>query len=63
MYYKRLVEDRVRQLIKNFKIVLITGARQVGKTTLITHLFPEFKKFTFDPLSDIYNVKSDPDFF
>jgi uncharacterized protein len=63
MYHKRLVEDKIKKALKQFKIVLITGARQVGKTTLVTRLFPEYKKYTFDPVIDLYDVKKDPDLF
>lgn len=34
-YHLRHVQERVRLLSQYFKIVLITGARQVGKTTLL----------------------------
>lgn len=62
-YKKRLCEDRVRQLSKFFKIVLLVGARQVGKSSLFAHLFPELRNFIFDPLQDLYGVRQDPDLF
>ena len=58
---KRLLEDSLKKMVKYFKIVLVTGARQVGKTTLVTHLFPEYKKFTFDPWYDNLDSRSDCD--
>ena len=31
MYIKRTSEDVIKNLSKQFKVVLVTGARQVGK--------------------------------
>lgn len=38
MYQERYLQDQVIKLSKTFPIVLLTGARQVGKTTLLKHL-------------------------
>ncbi len=62
-YKKRLIEKKIRQYKKFFKITLVTGARQVGKTTLLTHCFPKTKIITFDPVQDFYNARKDPDLF
>ncbi len=62
-YKKRLIEKKLLEYKQFFKIVLITGARQVGKTTLLTHCFPKIKIITFDPIQDIYGVRKDPDLF
>lgn len=39
------------------------GARQVGKSSLLSHLFPSTKVFVFDPIQDLYNVRKNPDLF
>lgn len=62
-YHPRLLEPIVRRCAAYFKVVLILGARQVGKTTLLRHLFPSLKLITFDPIQDAYQAKSDPDAF
>jgi len=62
-YKKRLLEKKLLDYKNFFKIVLVTGARQVGKTTLLTHCFPKTKIITFDPIQDIYNARKDPDLF
>lgn len=46
MYIKRIAEDFLAKTIKNKKILMILGARQVGKTTLIKH-FLEGRKAMF----------------
>ena len=35
MYIKRTLENRVKYMAQHFPVVLISGARQVGKTTLL----------------------------
>lgn len=62
-YKKRLLERKLYDFKKFFKIVLVTGARQVGKTTLLTHCFPKFKIITFDPIQDVYGARRDPELF
>lgn len=37
MYKKRTVENLIKETSKNFGVVLITGARQVGKSTVLKH--------------------------
>ncbi|MBN2123822.1 MAG: ATP-binding protein [Deltaproteobacteria bacterium] len=64
MYYrKRHAEKKLLHLKKYFKVVLITGARQVGKSTLLAHLFPDVKTIVFDPIQDLYGARQDPDLF
>jgi predicted AAA+ superfamily ATPase len=38
MYIKRAAEDVVIQISKQFGVLLITGPRQVGRTTLLQKL-------------------------
>lgn len=47
-YIKRAIEDIVLHTDKSFKSILITGARQTGKTKLIRTLFPEKKYVPID---------------
>ena len=35
MYITRALEERVKNLAKHFPVVMVCGARQVGKTTLL----------------------------
>ncbi|MBN1105541.1 MAG: ATP-binding protein [Deltaproteobacteria bacterium] len=64
MYYrKRQAEEKLLRLKSYFKVVLVTGARQVGKSTLLTHLFPEVKIIVFDPVQDLFGARQDPDLF
>lgn len=38
MYKERYVQDSLLRLSRSFPVVLLTGARQVGKTTLLKHM-------------------------
>lgn len=62
-YKKRIFETHIKELSKAFKIVFLVGARQVGKSTLFAHLFPDVKTVVFDPVQDMYNARQDPDLF
>ncbi len=48
MYIKRHVEDVVKKASKMFSAVLITGPRQVGKTTLLKNLLGDLEYISFD---------------
>lgn len=63
IYKKRIYESVVQKLSKLFKIIFLVGARQVGKSSLLEHLFPDTKTFVFDPIQDLYNVRKNPDLF
>lgn len=45
---KRHIEDVVARRAKNSKAILLTGPRQVGKSTLYKHLFNNVAQVTFD---------------
>lgn len=47
-YIKRAIEDVALQTDRSFKCLLITGARQTGKTEMIRKLFPEKKYVLLD---------------
>ena len=50
MYLKRHIEEAVLKRAKMKGAVVVTGARQVGKTTLIENLKPDIPKITLDDL-------------
>jgi hypothetical protein len=43
--------------------MIVTGARQVGKTTLLRRHFTECEYIEFDPIVDVENARSDPELF
>ena len=48
MYIRRAIEPYILRAEKSFKAVLITGARQTGKSTTLRHLFPQMKYVPID---------------
>ena len=47
-YIERSISSYIQKAEKSFKAVLVTGARQTGKSTLLKQLFPDKKYVTFD---------------
>lgn len=47
-YIQRSIEEVVKKTEKTFKCILVTGARQTGKSTMLTKLFPDKKYVSFD---------------
>lgn len=62
-YRPRHSEPRLVELARHFKVVLVTGARQAGKSTLLARVFPRHQSFVFDPVQDLYGARRDPDLF
>lgn len=62
-YRTRHIEAKLLQYAEYFKVILVTGARQVGKSTLLQQLLPAVKSFVFDPVQDLYGARQDPDLF
>ncbi len=63
MYIKRRLEDNFSKMSAFFKAVLVTGARQVGKTTMLRHLGSERTYVTLDNGADLMLARTDPEMF
>jgi predicted AAA+ superfamily ATPase len=63
MYRHRLISNRLLRLTEHFPVTIVSGARQVGKTTLLKHLFPDFDYVVFDASLDIEGARRDPELF
>lgn len=44
MYLERTIQKEIPNLCKNFKVIMLSGMRQVGKSTLFSHLKESRKK-------------------
>ena len=62
-YRPRIAENKIKNFAANSKVVLVTGARQAGKSTLLKHSFPDHKTVVFDIYTDLYGARKDPDLF
>jgi predicted AAA+ superfamily ATPase len=63
MYKERLITDKIRELFSVFPVVVLTGARQTGKSTLLSHIFPEIESVVFDSAVDLTGSRRDADMF
>lgn len=48
MWIKRKYESTLRRLFDQFPVAVVTGARQVGKTSLVRKVFPDFSYISLD---------------
>lgn len=62
-YFQRHTSSKILDLQQHFPVVVISGARQVGKSTLLQHIFPDLPRVVFDPVIDVENARQDPDLF
>ncbi len=64
MYLRRHIEDSFRSLLGQFPVVVLSGARQVGKSTMLKELFSnEYQYVSFDDIRLREQAKSSPDLF
>jgi uncharacterized protein len=57
------LEQKIRQYREVFPVLLITGARQVGKSTLLREVLgPSVPHIVFDPVVDVGNARQAPEF-
>lgn len=63
MYIERAMEKVVQKTEKGFKAVLVTGARQVGKSTLLKHMYADRKYISFDDPVLREETKREPGLF
>ena len=63
MYIKRTSEDVIKKLSKQFKVILVTGARQVGKSTLLKHCDENRNYVSLDDLSERELAINEPKLF
>ena len=62
-YIPRAIERELVASIGSFPVVILTGARQTGKSTLLTHLFPDYEYVTLDYPNLRVAAKNDPEMF
>ncbi len=61
---ERTLKNIVLKITNSFKIILITGMRQVGKTTFLKSIDTQNRKYvTLDNPNDLILAKDDPNFF
>ena len=62
-YINRAIEDVLKKRFESAKSIAITGARQVGKTTLTKHIYPSVRRINLKNVVLYNNAKEDPQGF
>jgi len=62
-YIPRDIEKELKKISSQFPVLLLTGPRQTGKSTLLTELFPKYHYITFDDSSLRLSARKDPQRF
>ena len=62
-YIPRDMEKVMSELTKEYSCILITGPRQVGKSTMLEHIDNARNKVTLDDLQERNLAKTDPEMF
>ena len=64
MYIKRTVENTIMKMSKEFPVIVVSGARQVGKSTMLQMIKEEGMSYvTLDDLDARNLALSDPKYF
>jgi len=64
MYVERTLETYIKKAAAQFPVLLVTGARQVGKTTILQHLSKDKRTYiTLDDPMILTLAKNDPELF
>ena len=64
MYYARTIEPTIKKINETFPVLIVTGPRQVGKTTLLTKLAEKERKIvSLDNPTIRAFAKNDPELF
>ena len=62
-YIERAITPILKKGVSTSKCTLITGARQVGKSTLVKHEFSEYNRANFDDKLTRLQAKEEPKLF
>ena len=60
IYIERRISFKLREIVEQFPVTVLTGARQVGKSTLLRHDFPDFRYHTLDDFTVREQARLDP---
>ncbi len=62
-YIHRHLETVLKEMLAQFKVVLVTGPRQSGKTTMIQKALHDYEYVTLDDMSELDLARTDPVIF
>ena len=62
-YIERAITNVLIDRVSSSKCLLLTGARQVGKSTIIKHVFPDYNIANFDDRLTRLQAREEPRLF
>lgn len=62
-YINRKIESKILELSPFYPVIIVTGPRQSGKTTMCKHLFKDYNYVNLESFSERRNAISDPEAF
>lgn len=63
MWIHRTIEPLLINQVQTRPVVVLTGARQIGKTSMVRRLFPEYQYVSLDLPSEAQQAEEDPSTF
>lgn len=63
MIIERSISSKLKELLKVFPVVTITGCRQCGKSTLLKHLLPDYMYISLEDIDIRQMAQDDPRHF
>ncbi len=62
-YIERAIQKILKERVRSSKCLLLTGARQVGKSTILIHEFQDYNRVTFDDRLARLQAREEPNLF
>ena len=63
MYYHRQLEKKIIETASEYACIMLYGARQTGKSTMIRNLYPDYEYVTLDNSKERILATDDPELF
>jgi uncharacterized protein len=60
MWIERTVEERIKRSVRTRPVLVLTGARQTGKTSTLLHLFPDYEFVSLDLPTEAEQAEKEP---
>lgn len=60
-YIPRLISSKIEEAHKYFPVIVVTGPRQSGKSTLCRNLYPDYKYFNLEQISNRTRALAEPE--
>ena len=59
-YINRRLVENIKSALKSFQVIVVSGARQVGKSTMLKTEFSDFKYLSLDDYNILEQVRISP---